>query len=55
MRTTLPSLVGLRPRSEAMIARSMSAVSFFSHGWMTISRLSGTVSDATWLSGVGVP
>ena len=55
MRTTSPSLLGLTPSSPLRMASSICGISFFSHGLITMSRASGVDSDATWLSGVGVP
>ena len=55
MRTTLPSLFGFSPRSDARIAFSMAPISVGSNGWATISVGSGTESEATWLSGMRVP
>jgi len=54
-RTILPSLTGVRPRSEAMIAFSMALSWDASHGWITRLRASGTEIDAIWATGVGVP
>ena len=55
MRTNSPSDCGLTPSSDLRTASSIAGHSFFSHGLMTIKRASGVDSDATWLSGVGVP
>ena len=55
MRTTLPSLVGLRPRSEARMAFSIAPSSDGSNGWATIVMGSGIDSVATWLSGIRDP
>src|SRR5437879_4839828 len=54
-RTSLPSFVGVRPRSEARIAFSMSLIILGSNGWTVRSRFSGAASEATCLRGVGVP
>src|SRR5437870_6742385 len=54
-RMSLPSLVGVRPRSEARIAFSMSLIILASNGWTVRSRFSGAASVATCLRGVGVP
>src|SRR5437588_126637 len=54
-RTSLPSFVGVRPRSEARIAFSMSLIILGSNGWTVRSRFSGAASVATCLRGVGVP
>src|SRR5229473_3611832 len=43
-RTTLPSLVGFSPRSEARIALSISPTTLGSHGEITSSVASGTVT-----------
>jgi hypothetical protein len=55
MRMMLPSLVGLTPRSESRMARSMSPSELLSYGLMTAMRGSGTVSDDSWLIGVIAP
>jgi hypothetical protein len=55
MRTTSPSLLGLTPSSALRIDSSMAGISFFSQGLIWMSRASGVDTDATWLSGVGVP
>src|SRR5712692_1464863 len=54
-RMSLPSLVGVRQRSEARIAFSMSLIILGSNGWTVRRRFSGATSVATCLSGVGVP
>src|SRR5438132_1418223 len=54
-RMSLPSFVGVRPRSEARIAFSMSLIILGSNGWTVRSRFSGAASVATCLRGVGVP
>jgi hypothetical protein len=51
----LPSFVGLTPRSESRIARSMSPSELLSYGLMTAIRGSGTVSDESWFTGVIAP
>ena len=51
----VPSEFGLSPRSDFMIATSMSWRMDFSHGWIMIMRGSGTVTFATWFTGVGAP
>jgi len=53
--TTLPSLSGVKPRSEARIAFSIFGIVDGSHGWMTMRLGSGVDRVAIWLSGVGVP
>ena len=54
-RTSSPSDCGLRPSCAARIAFSISGISVCSHGLMVMRRASATLSEATWLSGVGVP
>src|SRR5207247_833857 len=54
-RWSLQSFVGVRPRSEARIAFSMSLIILGSNGWTVRSRFSGAASEATCLRGVGVP
>jgi hypothetical protein len=54
-RMSLPSLLGVRPRSDFWIAFSMAAICEASHGWMTRVRASGTEIVATWLMGWTVP
>ena len=54
-RMAVPSEFGLRPRSDFMIATSMSCRMDFSHGWITIMRASGTLIFPTCWIGVGVP
>ena len=54
-RMRLPSLLGARPRSDAVIAFSMDLMRPLSHGWMTICRGSGALIAASWMSGVSVP
>ena len=51
----LSSLVGLTPRSESRMARSMTPSELLSYGLMTAIRGSGTVSDDSWLIGVTAP
>jgi hypothetical protein len=55
MRTTLPSLLGLRPRSDARIARSIAPINDGSKGCATIIVGSGTDKEATWFKGIFVP
>ena len=55
MRMTLPSLEGLRPRSEVRMAFSTAATIDLSHGSAMMSDDSGTFSVATCAIGVGVP
>ena len=54
-RITFPSLIGVSPRSDAMMAFSIALSWLTSHGWIVSVRASGTEMDAIWLSGVGVP
>ena len=51
----LPSLFGLMPMFDALIAFSMAASIVVSHGLTMIMRGSGTVSVATPVSGVRAP
>ena len=53
-RITLPSLTGVRPRSDFWMARSIFTRVLWSQGWISRVRPSGTETLATWLSGVGV-
>jgi len=55
MRMILPSLTGVRPRSDFMMAFSMAEKAPRSQGWMVRLRLSGTEMEAICLRGVGVP
>jgi hypothetical protein len=55
IRITLPSLAGLRPRSDVRIAFSITAISEGSNGWAMIIEGSGIDNDATWLSGILLP
>jgi len=52
---TEPSLAGLIPRSDSLMARSISAIDPLSNGEIKRTRASGTVIEANWLSGVGAP
>ena len=54
-RITEPSLAGLIPRSDSLMARSISAIDPLSNGEIKRTRASGTVIEANWLSGVGAP
>ena len=54
-RITFPSLVGVRPRSDAMMAFSIADMAVRSKGCTTRSLGSGTENDASWFSGVWVP
>ena len=53
IRTTLPSLFGISPRSDFMMDFSTSFIADLSHGWIISRRASGTVMAAIWFSGVG--
>ena len=55
IRMTVPSLVGLTPRSESRIARSIAPIELLSYGVTTAMRGSGTVSEASWMTGVIAP
>ena len=48
---TLPSLIGLKPKSEPRTAFSRTSRTEGSQGWMTIRVGSGTPRVATWLIG----
>ena len=54
-RMTLPSLLGVIPRSDFRMAFSMAGTSEASQGWMVIRRRSGVARLATAFRGVGVP
>jgi hypothetical protein len=54
-RMTAPSLVGLTPRSESRIARSMALSELLSYGVMVTMRASALWKDASWFTGVGEP
>ncbi len=54
-RMTLPSLLGVSPRSDFRMAFSMAGICDVSHGWMTSVLGSGTESEAIWLIGVCAP
>ncbi len=54
-RIILPSLDGVRPRSDSMIARSICLIADGSNGWIVSMRGSGTLIVAMFFSGVGVP
>ena len=55
MRMTAPSLVGLTPRSESRIARSIAPIELLSYGVTTTMRGSGTAREASWMTGVMAP
>src|SRR5438552_14986026 len=54
-RMTLPSFTGWMPRSDFMIAFSISFSCAASHGWIISVRASGTDTEAIWLMGVELP
>jgi hypothetical protein len=54
-RMMLPSLVGIRPSSEVMIAFSIAERAFLSHGVIPSRRVSMTWIEAIWLTGTFVP
>jgi hypothetical protein len=54
-RISLPSLLGVIPRSDFRMAFSMLEIMEVSHGWMVISRRSGIARLATRFKGLGVP
>ncbi len=54
-RMTLPSLLGVSPRSEVWMPRSIAEIAPLSKGWITSSRGSGTEIEAMSLSGCCVP
>ena len=54
-RISCPSLFGVRPRSDSLIARSIALIEHWSYGWMVSSRASGAWIVASCLSGVGAP
>jgi len=55
IRMILPSLEGLRFKSELRMAFSMLSIWEMSQGWMVIRLGSGACRVASWLTGVGVP
>ena len=50
-----PSLLGVRPRSDSMIAFSTAVMMLRSYGCTVSRRGSGALMVASWLSGVRVP
>ncbi len=54
-RITVPAVVGVMPRSDAISAFSIGATMFFSHGVIRIVRASDSETEATWLSGMSEP
>ena len=54
-RSTCPSVAGVRPRLESPIAFSTAFTIDLSQTCTEISRGSGTLMVATWLSGMCVP
>jgi hypothetical protein len=55
MRMRLPSLEGVRPRSDARMAFSTALRSDLSHGCTVRSFGSGAATLATWLIGISLP
>ena len=51
----MPMVVGVMPRSEAMMAFSTAATMDLSNGLTDNERASGVLMLATWARGVGVP
>ena len=54
-RSTWPSVAGESPRLESTIAFSTGLTIDLSQTWTEISRGSGTLTVASWLSGMWVP
>ena len=54
-RIWLPSLLGLTPRSESRMARSISCIADLSNGMTRMVRGSGFWNEASCWSGVGAP
>src|SRR5690606_23267747 len=54
IRTTWPSVVGAKPRSDWRMARSMAFTAFLSKGWIRSSRGSGAETVASCFKGVRV-
>jgi len=52
---TRPSLLGVSPTSDSMIAFSMALIDDASYGWTVIRRASGTLTVASCLTGVIAP
>ena len=55
MRITVPTVVGVRPRSEARIAFSTGPTMVFSYGVIVIERASAMATLATCMIGVSLP
>ena len=55
MRSVVPSRIGLKPRLASRIARSTAPTTDLSQTETEIMRGSGTVTVASWLSGIVVP
>jgi hypothetical protein len=55
IRSWVPSLLGLTPRSESRIAFSIAASCVLSYGLMMAIRGSGVPIEAIWVRGVGLP
>ena len=51
----LPSLDGLSPTSDSLIAFSIALIDDLSYGCTVMSRASGTEIVASWFSGVAAP
>lgn len=51
----LPSLFGVRPTSDSMIAFSIALIEVLSNGWTDSRRASGAEIVASCLSGVEAP
>ena len=54
-RITVPAVVGVMPRSDAISAFSIGATMVFSHGVMMIVRASASDTEATWDNGMSAP
>ena len=54
-RMIVPSLFGVRPTSDSMIAFSIALIEALSYGWTVSSRASGALIVASCLSGVSAP
>ena len=54
-RSSLPSFMGVMPRSDLLMAFSISFSCPISQGWMVMVRASGTETEDIWGMGVAVP
>ena len=54
-RMTFPSLLGVMPTSDSMMARSMSGRAPMSNGWICSVWASGVLTPAMVFSGVSAP